>query len=100
MSLAKQYAELMEDQRKVLTLRQEMIKVRKQQLELWALKARRMDAEDVAALVEKTYLGYFESEELALDFLLKSLQEAQAEGTRIVAQWEAELAARKGASNG
>jgi hypothetical protein len=94
MSLSLEISKFFDAQREVLTLRKELCEVRKKQYANWAMKARRAGADDVAALIERSYEGFFQNELVAIDYLTNLLNELQTEASALVTRWEAENAER------
>lgn len=95
MSLSKQYSEIFEPHREILVIRKKMIENRIKLFALWEMKARRAGAEEVADIVAQSVASFFDQEILAIEFLLKALDETQKAASGVIASWEAEAAGGK-----
>lgn len=95
MSLGKEISGLLDNQRQILKLRREACKVNRESYALWAMRYRRAGFEDSAAMMEETFIGYFEQEEISLEFLEGVLDRAQQTIVATISKLEAEVDAKR-----
>lgn len=82
------FAILLESQREILSLREQVCDVQLKRFQLWVSEAKDHGATEVAEILKENVMQYFEQEKLSLSFLKDLLNALQRSGSEKLARLE------------